>query len=182
VFIERLNSYFIHINKTGGISICAALGVKTDHPNPTLARTHATDPEWSSRFSFAFVRNPWDKEVSNFLWHSRRPGMPTHDLGLDFPGYLRYYNRGCNPIKFWNSNQLHWITYQKKIAVSFVGRFERLEEDFAEACRRMGIVAALPHHNVSVGRTHYRDYYDSTCRRIVGYAYDRDVKTFGYEF
>lgn len=65
--------------------------------------------------------------------------------------------------------------------VDYVGRFENLEADFAEACRQVGIQVTLPHLN----RTEHHDYrscFTAEGRRRVAELWEVDVRNFGYTF
>ena len=74
--IDALKAIFIHVPKTGGVSIDRYLhdhydlgGFSGHHPAKLI---RATDPEkFSSYFKFAFVRNPWDRLVSAFYFLSQ---------------------------------------------------------------------------------------------------------------
>lgn len=63
----------------------------------------------------------------------------------------------------------------------FVGRFERLNEDFQVVCERLGIQAQLPHVNASKHR-HYTTYYDDYRRDLVAHHFKHDIERFGYRF
>ena len=69
-------------------------------------------------------------------------------------------------------------------AVDFVGRFERLAEDFAHVAARMGreVPLASANRTRSRPREDYRSHYTAETAAIVGRAYARDVALFGYEF
>jgi len=66
------------------------------------------------------------------------------------------------------------------VMVDFVGRYERLSDDFSIIARRLGVeTAALPTHNAS-GHANFASYYTPELADIVGRIYDRDVRAFGY--
>ena len=66
--------------------------------------------------------------------------------------------------------------------MDFVGRFERLQGDFARVCTRLGLpVRELPKLNESPHGP-YRDYYDERTRAIVADLSRADVAAFGYTF
>jgi len=57
---------FIHINKTDGTSIEAALGLRLEHKTAQEKIHQLGLASWRNRFTFAFVRNPWDRVVSHY--------------------------------------------------------------------------------------------------------------------
>ena len=63
----------------------------------------------------------------------------------------------------------------------FVGRFENLESDFAEVCRRIEIpFDGLPHWNRTGGGDDYLDYFDADSLRAVEQFYREDFEKLGY--
>lgn len=208
---------FVHIAKTGGTSIRAALnrlhwtdpyawairaanvltratdykiGAKFPrHAKAVAAYENIGEPFWSELFKFVFVRNPWDLQVSS--WHHLRriPGADT-DQFADFEAFLRYKFEG-GPDLPWHFNisrqvqSLYMLDMEGRVIVDFVGRFERLHEDFQEACRRGGISdrISLPHRRESgARRKDYRSYYTDTTAELVARHYAQDLERFGYTF
>lgn len=70
---------------------------------------------------------------------------------------------------------------QGKLLVDWVGRYERLEQDFAAVCHRINVRETLPRLNVSLHGS-YREHYTDRTRRLVEEAYTKDIEMFGYEF
>ncbi len=181
---------FVHINKTGGSSIEKALGLPLAHRTAQEIRRCIGDQKWSRRFSFAFVRNPWDKVVSHYHYRvfTGRGGLDDDSVDdpVDFATWVklaygendpRYYNK---PRMF--MPQTDWISDQRGgVLVDFVGRYERLHEDFAEVCRRLGVTAQLPHLKKS-DHEGYREHYTDETREIVRRWFDKDIETFDYHF
>jgi hypothetical protein len=67
--------------------------------------------------------------------------------------------------------------------VDFVGRFERLEEDWRTILERIGIAyRPLPHVNKSPRRGDYRDYYTDEGRDAVARYFAQDLEAWGYTF
>ena len=67
--------------------------------------------------------------------------------------------------------------------MDFVGRYERLQEDFDEACRRIGIPPRkLPEKRKAKDRGAYREYYDDETAEMVARHFRRDIEEFGYRF
>lgn len=200
---------FIHIYKNAGTSIRRALyphtatkmrwrlhnyatkiGVSRFRPRgaPKGYHGHVTAREvaekmgrerFDSYFSFAIVRNPWDWVVS--LWRymvenqERFPDAPFERFNT-FDGYVRWRCDGNYGF------QKKWVCDEDgELMVDFVGRFEHLEEDFAEICRLIGVEANLPHKNPST-HAHYTEYYTPETIELVRKTYRPDIQFFGYEF
>ena len=68
-----------------------------------------------------------------------------------------------------------------RLLVDFVGRFESLVSDFNWVCTRIGIDAALPQVNRSQ-RGDYRDLYTDRLASLVGRHFAADIDRFGYTF
>lgn len=174
---------FAHVPKTGGISMRAALAPFADETlshlpaHGTLADLVASHPEMGGHFKFAFVRNPWDRLVS-FYTYARAVLARTLPQIQDFEEMLRALDRG----EAW-TNTIHAMRPQSDFTAGadFVGRFERLDGDFAQACGRAGIETTLAHRNASQHR-HYATYYDGWSRSFVARRYRADIEAFGYRF
>jgi hypothetical protein len=207
---------FVHIAKTGGSSIRAALArlhwtdpyaipihlvngltrvlrYRTGAKFPRHAKAIAAyecigEPFWSQLFKFTFVRNPWDLQVSS--WHHLRrvPTAPT-DQFATFEEFLRHKFAPGHPFQYYfeisAQLQSHYILdHSGRILVDFVGRYERLQADFEEACRLGGVPQIrLPHKRHSVERKRdYRSYYDDVTAELVSRHYAQDIELFGYAF
>ena len=176
---------FIHINKTGGSSVERALKLPLEHKTALEKIQEIGQSQWDRRFTFAVVRNPWDKVVSHY--HYR---VQTNQTGLgakpvDFQQWVRlaygeqdpaYYN---HPKMF--MPQSDWITDQRgKIIVDEVCRFENLNADFGRVCEKLGIRNVTLPHTKSSKRGHYSDYYDDEAAQIVRRCFEKDIDHFGY--
>ena len=149
------------------------------HIDVQTLRERIPEQQFADCFKFAFVRNPWDWQVS--LFHFGRASRNTHQVAeyraLDgFDAYVHWRReRGQRSQKSFISDK------SGDIAVDFVGRFENLDCDFKVVCERLGIEAKLPHLNASE-RTRYQDYYTPETRDIIGELFKEDIETFGYRF
>ena len=176
---------FIHINKTGGSSIEKALRIQFEHKTALEKIEELGRSRWNRRFSFAFVRNPWDKVVSHYHY---RVATNQTELGVnpvDFREWVKLSYRDRHSFYYDNPRmfmpQLDWIAdSQGCVLVDFVGRFERLQDDFSEVCRTLDLEASLPHVK-STRHDSYRDYYDGETAQVVAECFDRDIVHFGYD-
>lgn len=178
--------YFVHINKTAGSSIEQALGLPFQHRTAQELRELVGQKRWEKGFSFAFVRNPWDKVASHYHFRVQTNQTRLAEDPIDFNEWVvraygehdpRYYDQ---PKMF--MPQVQWIDDEDgKRLVDFVGRFERLEEDFARICRLLGTKADLPHLKPS-SRPHYRELYDDIAAKVVRSRFQRDLDRFRYSY
>ena len=195
---------FVHIPKTAGESIEKLLfnrtkknqrrmlfGSRNKYQTGELQHLMAhhikeeVGPDvFSDCFKFSFVRNPWDKLVSQFHF-SVQYRKPLRDLlkidkNSSFKDYL-------NSILVLDVNvqwdhQHKFVYHNNECLVDFIGRFENLQEDFKIVCDKIGIPRQeLPHSNKSTHK-HYTEYYDDETREIVAEKYAKDIEMFGYEF
>jgi len=190
---------FVHIQKTGGITVHRLLNERIPDLRGLAARhgfaSQGMDQldEWDEYFKFAFVRNPWDRLVS---WYSMVTTMPregnelwqyVHDNSSTFEEFI--YN--CTDeveIKegvhySFAYNQLDYVTdEQGNLLVDFIGRFENFDKDVQEVFRRIGFkLETVPHMNSS-GHRHYSTFYTPETELVVRERFKRDIEYFGYEF
>ena len=177
---------FVHINKTGGTSIEQALGLRFQHKTALELRKELGRRNWQRQFSFAFVRNPWDKVASHYRYRvkTNQTGLGTNPL--PFKEWVRR-SYGENDPRFYDQPkmfmpQLDWISDEHgAVIVDFVGRFERIAEDFAVVCEKLGRHAELPHLKETT-RSDYRRLYDDETAAIVGRWFLKDIDYFHYSF
>ena len=177
---------FVHINKTGRTSIEQALGLRFQHKTARELRDELGKRNWDRQFSFAFVRNPWDKVASHYRYRvkTNQTGMGTNPIA--FTDWVRIAYGQKNP-KYYDQPkmfmpQVDWISDERgQIIVDFVGRFERLSEDFRTVCEKLGREAELPHLKETV-RADYRKLYDDESAQIVRQWFAKDIEAFHYRF
>lgn len=156
-----------------------------------------------SLFKFAFVRNPWDRLVSAWIYF-RDIGNGTTPRGPPAPHAAKWFAENLARFPDFESFVRGWVSKANvgrafphfktqasflknrcgRIELDFLGRFERLTEDFERVSRMIGCAGALENRNRTVSResTSYRQYYTPETADVVARAYREDVRTFGYEF
>ena len=138
---------------------------------------------WKTYFKFGFVRNPFDRFVSAYVFLFRRslkqqPRGPEELVG-DMNAALR---RAPFRRRILVQPQSKFLEDEEgRLALDFIGRYEQLESDFEAVCRHLGIPASLPHSNPSE-HLHYSRYYDDELRTRVSDFYARDFQHFKYSF
>jgi hypothetical protein len=212
----KYNFLFVHIAKTGGTSIrdslwrykwadpyripqflCSRLSEMTGHKIGAKFPRHAKliaakemlpADVFDRLFKFAFVRNPWDLQVSSYHHIRReRPHLITH---IDsFEGFLRWKFDPARAPQYHADMSIelqsdYLVDLHGQRIVDFVGRYEVLVEDFEEACRRIGIrCPELRHSRRAVDRRKdYRGYFNDATAELVAEHYRQDIEAFGYVF
>lgn len=136
-------------------------------------------------FKFAFVRNPYDRAVSEFVYIRSRPDLLKY-LGMSqadsFTKFLQLILH--REHTHWRP-QVDFITDERQNQiVDFVGRVESFDNDFKVVCREIGLAfpsSPLPNANAGA-RGPYRDYYTWQDRRILKRIYREDFERFNYRF
>jgi hypothetical protein len=207
---------FVHIAKTGGTSVrvalqrfrwgdpyywpmflCSRLSHLTGHKIGTkfprhakiiLAKESLPVDFFEGLFKFAFVRNPWDLQVSSFH-HIRRERPHLLQGHEDFEAFLRWKLDPRRPYQYHidTSIQLqsdYLIDLHGKMLVDFLGRYERLQDDFEAICARIGLkTPPLPHRRRADDRGRdYRRYYTDETAELVSRHFARDAELLGYGF
>lgn len=134
-------------------------------------------------FTFAFVRNPWDRMVS--CWKTPWVKRPSKDL--PFKEFLKFileeksdYFSNSHAFSYFHEDYMLFDESGNQI-VNFIGRFEELERDFFKMCEKMGTRKELGHRNKS-NRKAYWEYYDEESAALVEEHYKRDIEYFDYKF
>lgn len=158
-------------------------GVNAGHATAESIRKYL-DGEWGDYFKFCFVRNPYDKAVSDYEWRTR---------GEEDVTFLEFLRRVENPSRDDPEDvvpvpRTNWEIYtiNDEVAVDFVGRYERLKEDLEVVCNAVGLPfepSRLPYMKVSTGAgADYGKYYDVETRGLVRKIYRRELDHFDYEY
>lgn len=186
---------FVHIPKTAGISVGYSLFGRHTGNHATVAEYQIafSEEEFARFFKFTFVRNPWDRLLSAFLF-MKKGGRNQGDLNWSL--------RNLAPYKTFEKFVLRWVNPQNiqkgqhfrpqhqfittpaspEPQVDFIGYFEKLSEDYQVICDRLGIGQSLTFENRTVEKEDYRSYYNPRTIEIVAEVYRRDIELFGYSF
>lgn len=205
---KKAGFVFIHIPKTGGMSVKRALEKKVSGPlvlravhlcrrfglNPPFGpyppgyHYHAKAKDiaavmgqqtFDRLFSFAFVRNPYSWQVSSYNYMLKTDRRRTRAFMRELGSFEKYLEWRCTRGRKLQKD--HVCDNHGRIMISFVGHYERFELDFQEACRRMGLgPMELPWLNRS-NQDAYEHYYTERTRRMVRETFAEDFALFGYE-
>lgn len=153
---------FVHIAKTGGTSvraalsplrwrdplyypqfICSRLSHLSGHRLASKLPRHAKiiaamemlpKPYFEQLFKFAFVRNPWDLQVSSYH-HIRRERPHLIENIKDFPAFIRMKLDKDRPYQYHIDTSIelqsdYLIDLHGNIVADFIGHYETLQQDY----------------------------------------------------
>ncbi len=203
---------FIHIPKTAGTSINSYFhpGVKFHFKNPDYERLfgwcpkrqlhmqHATskqlletelitDEQWKTYFKFTFVRNPWDRAYSDYLFIQDFSGVKG-----SFKSFLKKENEFYDILNN-NSNyhflgdhllpQTNFFDFEGYYKPDFIGLFENFSDDIQKVLSHLGLKKGFnEYQNKSKRKGDYSLFYTNSNKNLVAENYRKDIEKLGYRF
>lgn len=153
-------------------------------------------------FAWAFIRDPYTRFLSAFVSYQQKGyfkeftgrkhtlhswvgflekhmvGKPANFALGNYDGMFNFPNRTNLTFPFLQFVPQHYyLCIDGKIAVNFVGRFEKLQTDFAKVQKRLGKIGNLPHINASAPKPKP----DIQLRKRIHAIYRKDYKLFNYK-
>lgn len=139
---------------------------------------------FDSAYSFAFVRNPWDLELSWFYFCLQNADSAHHHIVTkysSFSDYIRRYSERHDSLLM-PGPQARYVTDEDgRIIVDKVGRFETLEDDFAEIVDTLGLEGVVVDHFNQSYHKPWTEEYDPETFAIVARYCELDCDLFGYD-
>lgn len=176
---------FIHVPKTAGTSVLGSLlddsSYKvTGHP---FASSYSSN-NWCRSFSFSVVRNPFDRFISHWLYHTTNyDGKIFKNNGIEIEG--RSLDEYCEIIRGLSSTRPNWRTMTEFLehpsgkCLDFLLRFEHLQNDWVLLCKILDISKDLLRLK-STPHAHYNEYYSKKSKDFVREWYYEDFVNFDY--
>jgi hypothetical protein len=192
---DDLKCIFVHIPKCAGVAVCKSLfgNLGGGHKTVWQYQILFSPAEFNGYFKFTFVRNPWDRLVSAYLFlkkggmneNNRRWAAENLSPYGDFDSFVRRGLKRSEILSYLHFRPQYDFVCLKgnQHCLDFVGRYEKLESDFAFICKRLNIESKLVEANRNASRERdYREYYTEETRQIAGEIYADDVRAFDYSF
>jgi hypothetical protein len=139
----------------------------------------------SEYLRFTFVRNPWERMVSNWRMFTTEPAarvqlraMTERDLAelSSFEAFVDFAEQVKN--HHWQPQTLFFPEQP-----DFVGKLESFDRDFERLCRLLGKTpATAPRRRAGASTSPYWSHYTRELVDRVARMYAADIDTFGYEF
>lgn len=186
LWYEEPDFIFIHINKTGGSSVEKALNLPFEHLTAQEKQAEVGTQKWQNKFTFSFVRNPYDKVCSHYRYRVKTNQTQLKDKPLSFTDWVALSYGEKDPFYYDQPRmfmpQTDWLCDEYgQIMVDAVYHFESLQHDFQTIKERFGLNADLPHLKPSKPVA-YQSFYDNRAKQIVEQHFAADLDAFGYKF
>lgn len=195
---DNYKCLFIHIPKAAGISINKTLFGNFGGGHATIdwyLRKYGTRTV-NQYFKFTFVRNPWDRLYSAFLF-LQQGGLNEEDKEFfknnlqDIYSFESFVMNWLSPERlqaYWHFiPQYQFVTSKQnreKILVDFIGRYEHIEEDFGYICKKLHLQnkQLLQLNTSALRNNNYREAYTKEMVEKVAHLYSEDINFFNYHF
>lgn len=190
---DALNCIFVHIPKSAGVSVNKALfgNLGGAHRSVRTYKRVFGPITFQKYFKFTFVRNPYTRLLSAYRF-LKQGGFNSKDK-LWAEQHLSDFNTFGEFVEGWltDISVMDYIHFRPQCTfvcdrafvpeVDFIGRFENIDEDFREICKRLNISRELKKHNQSRNTNEYwRTAYSEETRAKVYELYRKDFEIFGY--
>lgn len=191
---------FIWIWKTAGTSIFKSLKrlieieIKEEQCNYGKHSTALYNQKYHSQifkdyWSFTFVRNPWDWQVSQFFFTKQYKKHLWREWMMQFDNVEDLIKKRYELITSgkWKANkQKDWICNKKgEIIINEIFKFEKLEEAWLIIEDKLNLKhKELIKTNISKERKYadYHNYYTEETAQMVAELWKEDIELFDYSF
>lgn len=148
-------------------------------PEQMLAGEYVSQDVFDSYYKFTFIRNPWDRLVSEYFWKTNRfdnfRAFLDWIAALDMSSELNQYPHFIPQHRF-------VYNHKDRPMVNFVGKYEELFQGWESVRKKLEIeTKGLPRLLQSEHKP-YVEYYDKSTADVVAQIYQRDIELFGYKF
>jgi len=146
-----------------------------NHISAKLARRYIGEETWQRYFKFCFVRNPWDRAVSQFYWR-RAEGAPH-----SFAEFIDSSN-----LRSLKKKGFELYTIDGEVAVDRICLYEKMYDELDYICDRLQLPGklTLPRSKGSSRRPkdNYHDIFNKIDRDKIARLFAEEIKLVGYEF
>lgn len=204
---------FIHIPKTAGMSIynffhpdvyfyqdvpnydilfgwCPKRQMHLQHATAKqlLETELITEEQWKMYYKFTFVRNPWDRAYSDYLYIQQFAGIKDSFVNFmlkhgKFKSILSD-NTNCHYMGDHLELQSSFFNTEGSFKPDFIGHFENFKNDIQSVLNEININREF---NIKTNQSknrlrHYSMFYTNTKKELVSSIYKQDIELFNYAF
>jgi len=198
IISDKQKFIFIHVIKTAGTSIREAITPNIKE-HTIMSGHHSIKEIWKDKykdyFKFAFIRNPWDRMVSNYFYF-RRTNKSKHWFTKAFNSCDEFLNgfdkfdkfQAIYPQSYWLENEngdvkTEYLSSEDgNIKMDFIGKFENLQNDFDYICNKINVPLTKLPHMKETNYKHYSTYYNDKSIEKVANFYKKEIELGDYKF
>ncbi|MCB4808724.1 sulfotransferase family protein [Tamlana sp. 62-3] len=204
---------FIHIPKCGGTTIKYLLFPnedvswnKVDYnklygwcPKRKFFLQHATAKQlletelisedvWKTYYKFTFVRNPWDRAVSDYFWL-----LKDQKIKDSFKNYI--FKQGKFKAVLTHENELYYrgdhtkqqtefFDLESDFKPDYIGKFENYNNNLKHLCEvlKLPVQQNLHINKAKTKKKHYSNYFFDDIKLEFADLYQDDIEQLGYTF
>lgn len=150
------------------------------HDNILAARSRMPADKFERYFKFAFIRNPWERLVSEYEFLLSRSKHGRHKRVKVLTNFSEFIHMQIPRSDAYQLNML--CDRNGRVLMDFLGKLENLEQDWHRVCVQLGIeYQALPRKNV-IEHKPYQAYYDKNSKQLVAKHWAREIELFEYSY
>lgn len=145
---------------------------------------------YHSYFKFAFVRNPWDRVVSNWSMFCRS-GIRFREQQIEELFGKPAKNIGFEEFVYWcqEIRNHHWEPFisflprnkNGSLEIDYIGKLEKFAHDWSHITNLLGVDMHINTVN-KTNHSHYRKYYNEVTRMNIETEYLEDISAFDYSY
>lgn len=204
---------FIHIPKCAGTSVSTFLneGKKLSWKEPNYELIHGYCPKrrifmqhatadqllemesipeniWESYFKFTFVRNPYDRAISDYNWLKKDQNIKGNFKDyLNSKGVFKKYLEDKGELYYRGEHkytQTSFFDIEGKLQMNYIGRFETIDSCMVNILNKLGGDKRLIGHENKSDKnlSHYSHYYSNSAKTLIDDIYFEDLKKLNYNF
>lgn len=199
---KNIKVLFIHIPKTGGMSISETLKNSLNIDDSRIEINvnkhiflHSTLLEYEKYikdiedfYIFSFVRNPWRRMVSHWehLINNEENNKRFNRENIDFTTFVKKFHTGKLP--FTNSGGYqYYFKSNKGVKLNKIGKLENIKEDLIIIGNEINIpIKDILYINKTDESkkiyNNWKNYYNGETKSIIYNMFREDIKYFEYEF
>lgn len=143
---------------------------------------------WNSYYKFTFVRNPWDRAYSDYLWIQKDCNVKG-----SFKDFLMAKNAFHDVLtddskKTYRGDHLlpqtNFFSFDGLYKMDFVGRFENLTQDLEHVKAHLQLSKVFSEHQKKNAerKDHYSHFYSGSHKKLVSKLYYEDLIQLNYHF
>lgn len=181
---------FIHIQRTGGSTIINLLKkqladkieIISQHGNIKSEEAQLIDQN-KDYFTFAFVRNPWDRILSWYTLINKNDKKGMEEKRRSYEEFLELDLASAPEDIDFHYNQLDYCSNADgEIIIDHIFHFENYQTEVKSLFERLNLPPTdIPKVN-STWNKNYRNYYTSKSQALIAKKCSKDIEYFNYKF